>query len=114
MVRIPTHPNDPHQPRPAIIASLDSQNRHRNLILVIPLSTSISPADPRVHILIPKGEGGLTKDTHALCDLITSIDKQYLIRSLGNRVQDKYRIQLIAGVRIAMGDPDPALKQKVF
>jgi len=59
------------------------------------------------------GEGGLTKDAHALCERVTSLDKRFFVRAMGDRIHDKYRHQLIKGVRRAMGEPDPFLKSKV-
>jgi mRNA-degrading endonuclease toxin of MazEF toxin-antitoxin module len=116
MVRIPTHIHDRHQPRPAVVATLDkypavitstkAQNQNLHLILVVPLSSSLGDdVDEQIHVAIPQGEGGLDRDSYARCELITSIDKALLINPVGDGpIARSYRIEILAAVRRALGD----------
>ena len=106
-VRIPNQPNDPHQPRTAIIVSTDGRNKFANDVIVVPTtsSTNFKP-HPELHIHVPSGEGGLLKDSYARCDQVTTIDKSLLDLQgpLGNRIHLKYRWAIVDGVRVALGD----------
>ncbi len=107
-VRIPNQPNDPHQPRPAVIVSTDGRNKNANDVIVVPTtsSTNMSP-HPQLHIHIPAGEGGLPKDSYARCDQVSTIDKSLLDTAkgpLGNRIHLKYRWAILDAVRAALGD----------
>ena len=107
-VRIPNQPNDPHQPRTAVIVSTDGRNKYANDVVVVPTTSSpnLKP-HPEMHVHIPAGEGGLPKDSYAKCDQVTTIDKSLLDAAtgpLGNRFHLKYRWAIVDGVRVALGD----------
>ena len=105
IVKIPNQPNDPHQPRPVVVVSNNSQNKYLTSVIAIPTSSSISEAHPKLHVFLPKGTGGLSKDCYARCELITTIDKSLLVKGpLDKPLDIKYRWQLIEGVRFALGD----------
>jgi mRNA interferase MazF len=106
-VRIPNQPNDPHQPRTAVIVSPDGRNKYANDVIVVPTTSSLQKPHPEMHIHIPAGEGGLPKDSYAKCDQVTTIDKSLLDTAagpLGARIHRKYRWNILEGVRIALGD----------
>lgn len=55
----------------------------------------------KIHIEIPKGEGGLSKDSVAHCGQIRAIDKERIFEKLG--IFEHYRMALIgSGLRIAL------------
>jgi len=60
--------------RPALIVSSNALNRHALDVCVVPLST----VEHRAFSLRPKlraGDGGLERDSWAMCDQITTIEK---------------------------------------
>ena len=106
-VSIPNQPNDPHQPRPAIIIiSTNGRNKHTSDVVVVPTTSSQSfRPHPDVHIHIPAGEGGLPKASYARCDQISTIDKSLLSGGpLGAPVHLSYRWAMIAAIRRTVGD----------
>lgn len=106
LVNLPNQPKDPHQPRTAIIVSTDGRNKMATDIMVVPTTSAKDfNAHPLVHILIPKGEGGLAKDSFARCDQVTTLDKSFLSKGpLGLPIHLKYRWSLINAIRRAIGD----------
>lgn len=72
--------------RPAVVVSRDSFNAVESWrsIIVVPLTTSSSPAHrgPTV-VPIPKGPGGLSRDSVALCHQVTTLDRTKLVKRIG-------------------------------
>ena len=52
--------------RPVLVVSLDIRNKLANDIIVVPLSTNLRLAP--THVLLQKGEGGLSKPSMAKCE----------------------------------------------
>ncbi|HUT37645.1 MAG TPA: type II toxin-antitoxin system PemK/MazF family toxin [Planctomycetota bacterium] len=70
--------------RPAIIVSRNELNRGR-LVLVVPCTTARvreRAALPN-HVLLPRGEAGLSEDSVAQAHLIQHLDVSLLVRRLG-------------------------------
>lgn len=90
--------------RPVIIISNDGFNNTLDWksIIIIPLSTSSkqSVRGPTA-ILIPKGEGGLSKDSIALCHQVTTLDRSKLKKKLGTLSSEKME-ELGEGLKAAM------------
>lgn len=105
-VNIPNQPNDPHQPRTAIVVSTSGRNQHANDVIVVPTTSSKNfRPHPEVHVHIPAGEGGLAKDSYARCDQVTTLDKSLLANGpLGTPIHLSYRWKIIESVRRALGD----------
>lgn len=61
--------------RPVVVMSNDVINQRSQLVIVIPLTTNVTHLSPS-HVLIPRGEGGLTEDSKALTEQIRAMDKQ--------------------------------------
>lgn len=74
----PTDPPD-KGPRPVIIVSLDSRNRHERATtaLVVPLTTSVHRESP-FHVRLPAGETGLRADSAARAEDVTAVLKRDL------------------------------------
>ncbi|RTL45766.1 MAG: type II toxin-antitoxin system PemK/MazF family toxin [Candidatus Melainabacteria bacterium] len=106
-VNLPNQPNDPHQPRTAIVISPNGRNKSCNDIIVVPTTSSAKfRAHPLVHVLLPAGEGGLKRNSIVRCDQVTTIDKSLLgSGALGSPIGAKYQEQIIRGVRRAIADP---------
>ncbi len=77
LVNLPSKPKDIKN-RPALVISLDIRNKLANDIIVVPLSTTLRGAP--THVLVQKGEGGLSKASMAKCEQVTTIDKALLVR----------------------------------
>lgn len=73
--------------RPIVVVSHDGFNQTENwrTIIVVPVSTSLSQAR-RELTAIPlfEGEGGLTRDSVALCHQVTTLDKSKVKEKLGS------------------------------
>ena len=74
-VNFSNRPNDPHLPRPAVVISNDLRNDFSESVLAIPISGENRGKLLPSHVFLPKGTGGLTKDSRALCEQIASLDK---------------------------------------
>ncbi|MBU6455340.1 MAG: type II toxin-antitoxin system PemK/MazF family toxin [Cyanobacteria bacterium REEB67] len=81
-VDFPNRPGDPHLPRPAVVISNDLHNQYSDAVLVVPITDEGLHKRNRLlptHVFLPKGMGGLTKDSRALCEQIVSVDKSKLV-----------------------------------
>jgi len=63
--------------RPVVVMSNDVINQRSQLVIVVPLTTNVIRLSPS-HVLIPRGEGGLTEDSKVLAEQIRAMDKQRL------------------------------------
>ena len=108
MVYTPGQPDDPHQPRPAIVVSEDVRNRLRDDLIVIPLFSTGRLGPTRVPV--PARAGGLWRPGVLFCEEITTIDRDFLYRGpLGPRLSRPVLEAVLRAVRRALGDvvPDP-------
>lgn len=105
-VKLPTDPSE-KSPRPVVIVSLDSRNRHpaANTVLVAPLTGSVEK-EFDTHIRLSPGETGLHPSS-VRCEDLTVVKKEFLLEpKLPLRALSNTRICEIADkVRIAMGCP---------
>jgi mRNA interferase MazF len=69
--------------RPAIVLQNEMANRTSPTVTVVPLSTKIERVFP-FQVLIPAGEGGLTRDSKALCEQIRTLSTKRLLQHLGS------------------------------
>jgi len=103
-VKVPNQPNDPHQPRPAIVVSRDIRNQVAADVMVVPVfgeSTGYNDS----YVTVPAKEGGLTKESTAKCDQLTAISKKLLAQGpLGDRIDPALMRQIHYAVRRAMGE----------
>jgi mRNA-degrading endonuclease toxin of MazEF toxin-antitoxin module len=101
LVNLPSKPKDIKN-RPALVVSLDIRNKLANDIIVVPLSTTlrISPT----HVLLPEGEGGLSKASMAKCEQVTTIDKSLLIRGpFAGKIDGEKMSEIEKAIMIAIG-----------
>lgn len=99
-------PDDPHQPRTAVIVSTNGRNEAATDVIVVPTtsSTKFEP-HPYLHVQLPSGQGGLSKNSIARCDKVTTLDKRLLVNGpLGDVIHINYRSQIIHAIRRALGD----------
>ena len=70
--------------RPVLILQNNSINRFTSTFLAIPLTTNLRRASLPTCVLLSEGEGGLVKDSVALCHQLRVLDKSRLMRRLGS------------------------------
>lgn len=69
--------------RPAVVLQNELANRTSPTVTVVPLSTQVDRVFP-FQVLIPAGEGGLTRDSKALCEQIRTLSIRRLLQHLGS------------------------------
>jgi len=79
----PTQGSEQSGTRPVLIIQNNSINRFTSTFLTIPLTTNLRRASLPTCVLVRQGEGGLIKDSVALCHQLRVIDKLRLLRRLG-------------------------------
>lgn len=84
----PTQGSEQSGTRPVLIFQNNSINRFTSTFLTIPLTTNLRRASLPSCVLVRRGEGGLTKDSVALCHQLRVIDKLRLLRRLGTVSDD--------------------------
>lgn len=102
-VLLPNQPGDTHTPRPGLVVSLDVRNRLAGDVIVVPLSTNLRPLT--THVLVATGIGGLSQDSMAKCEQVTTLDKRLLGRGpLGGHVPDNVLNDVVRGIRRGIGE----------
>ena len=83
MVRLdPVLGSEVGKTRPAIVVQNDLANRSSPTVTVIPVSSSVDRVFPfQVHL--PAGEGGLERESKALCEQIRTVARSRLTQRLG-------------------------------
>src|SRR2546428_11358549 len=103
MVYTPGQPDDPHQPRPALVLSEDIRNRLRDDLIVIPIFSTGKSGPTR--LFLPSGHGGLRRSGLLYCEEITSMYRDFLYGGpLGPRVSSSVLVAVVLAVRRAVGD----------
>ena len=106
MVDIPGQPDDPHQPRPALVISEDVRNRLTDDVLVVPIFSTGRLGPTRVPLA--SGAGGLRRSGVLFCEEITTIDRDFLGRGrLGPRLPGSLLDAVVRAVSRALGDAIP-------
>jgi mRNA interferase MazF len=70
--------------RPVLIFQNNSINRFTSTFLTIPITTNLRRASLPTCVLVRQGEGGLIKDSVALCHQLRVLDGLRLKRRLGS------------------------------
>jgi len=101
LVNLPSKPKDVKN-RPALVVSLDIRNKLANDIIVVPLSSTLRPSP--THVLLPEGEGGLSKASMAKCEQVTTIDKSLLIRGpFAGKINIEKMSEIEKAIMVSMG-----------
>jgi mRNA-degrading endonuclease toxin of MazEF toxin-antitoxin module len=107
-VYTPGQPDDPHQPRPALVVSEDLRNRFGDDLIVVP-AFSHGRVGP-THVFLPAGAGGIPHGSVLFCEEITTIAERFLGDGpLGRRVPEPILQRVGRAVRRALGEalPEP-------
>jgi mRNA interferase MazF len=98
----PTRGREQDGTRPALVLSVDKFNHGpADLVIVVPI-TKTQRSIP-THVLVPKGEAGLTFDSYIKCEDLRSISKDRLVRYMGDvaytRIESVQRyVRLLLGL----------------
>jgi mRNA interferase MazF len=79
----PTQGSEQAGTRPVLIFQNDSINRFTSTFLTIPLTTNLRRASLPTCALLRQGEGGLDRDSVALCHQLRVLDRLRLKHRLG-------------------------------
>jgi len=102
----PGQPEDPHQPRPALVMSENVRNRSSDDLTVVPVFSEGHRGPTRVPLVA--GSGGIRRDSVLFCEEITTIHRQYLERGPWNGlVDDDTLAACVRAVRRALGEVLP-------
>lgn len=105
-VRTPGRPDDPHQPRPALVVSADVRNRLLPHAIVVPIYSAGAAGPTRVELAT--GTGGLRRDSVLFCEEVSTIDRDFFEKGpWGDRITDDVMTAAIRGVRRALGEVLP-------
>jgi mRNA interferase MazF len=84
----PTRGSEQAGTRPVLIFQNDLISKYTKTALAIPFTTNLRRASLPSCVLVPKGEGGLTSDSVALCHQLRVLDKGRLHKKLGEVSQE--------------------------
>lgn len=105
-VLVPGQPDDPRQPRPALVISEDVRNELTDDVIVVPIFSRGAPGPTRV--ALPAGSGGIAREGVLFCEEITTIDRDFLRRGpLGLPVDDEVLDRTCRAIRRAIGELVP-------
>jgi mRNA interferase MazF len=68
--------------RPAVIVSNNGINNNASVVIICPITEDKGKTSP-IHIFVPKGEGGLTKDSIVHCGQVRAVDKNRIGEKCG-------------------------------
>ena len=98
----PTRGSEQAGTRPVIIFQNNSINRFTSTFLTIPPTTNLRRASLPTCVLVRQGEGGLSKDSVALCHQLRVLDKLRLVRRLGT-ISDNVMAAIESSVAFTTG-----------
>lgn len=101
-VNFPNRPGDPHLSRPAIVISNDFRNEFTDSVLAVPLSGEARGKLLPTHIFLPKGTGGLDKDSRAMCEQIASLKKDCFVEGPIGKISSVIMTALVKALNKAV------------
>ena len=92
--------------RPVVIIQNDMGNQHAPTVIAVPLTGSTAKPDLPTHARVSCGEGGLWRDSIALCEQVRTLEKSRLGRRLGSLSPQTLRdVEKALGVSLDMTCP---------
>lgn len=102
-VYTPGQPDDPHQPRPALVISEDDRNRTRDSLIVVPIFSRGRVGPTRVSLQV--GMGDIAHDSILFCDEVSTLSDRFIADGpLGPQVSEHVLQEVVCGVRRALGE----------
>jgi|SRR5208283_3889928 len=91
--------------RPCVVIQNDIGNRFSSTTIVAPLTAaSHIKAQSPIYVLVKKGDGGVTKDSYALCDQIRTVDQQRF-RAVYGSLAPETIARIDAALLVSLGLP---------
>lgn len=69
--------------RPCVIVQRDAANRTSPTTIVVPLTDASGKTPSTIKPLVRAGDGGLAKDSIALCNQLRTVDRKRFVRKIG-------------------------------
>ena len=89
--------------RPVIVVSNNKANKNSNIITVVPMTSKVYKKRLPTHVFMDKLSTGLDKDSIALAEQITAIDKDMLEDKTGEIFDELAMEQLTTAIQIQVG-----------
>jgi mRNA interferase MazF len=86
----PTEGREIKKSRPSIVISSNAINKSADVVIVCPVTNPLGKGSP-IHVLIPRGEAGLTKESIAHCGQIRAVDKIRLGGKYGSLSEERMK-----------------------
>lgn len=86
--------------RPAVIVSNNVINTNYPTVVICPITDATGKNSP-IHIALAAGQGGLTKESVALCTQIRSVSTERLYEKIGNLSSDKMK-EIESGIKYVL------------
>ncbi len=77
--------------RPVVVIQNDTGNLHAPTVIAVPVTSSAGKPHLPTHAMLSKGEGGLWRDSIALCEQVRTLEKARLTQRLGKLSPDAMR-----------------------
>jgi mRNA-degrading endonuclease toxin of MazEF toxin-antitoxin module len=109
LVDTPHQPDDPHQPRPSLIVSVDARNLRSPTVSIVPIFSAARLGPTRVPIRA--GIGGIIHDSVLACEQLATLNKRFVVDGpLGGIVSLSLLGRVNRAIRRALGEvvPEPS------
>ena len=90
--------------RRALVISADALNRHALDVCVVPMTTLGRPKFS-LRVQVKPGEGGLSRDSWAKCDQVTTLEKNLLLYPPLGRLTDETLKTIEQAIKLALQLP---------
>ena len=90
--------------RPALVVSADALNRYALDVCVVPM-TSGARAKFSLRVQVKSGDAGLSRDSWAKCDQVTTLGKDLLLYPPLGRLTDETLKTVEQGIKLALQLP---------
>ena len=90
--------------RPALVISADALNRYALDVCVVPMTT-VERAKFSLRVQVKPGEAGLSRDSWAKCDQVTTLEKNLLLYPPLGRLTDATLKTIEQGIKLALQLP---------
>ena len=87
--------------RPVVVVSNDMANRFSPVISIVPMTANLNKTALPTHVYLRTS--GLDRASLALCEQVTTLDKQHLIRRLGAVDKAFQRLAIQHGLAVQLG-----------
>jgi mRNA interferase MazF len=101
----PTQGSEMQKTRPSVVVSNDVINERSAVVMICPVTGFTNKAG-RIHIFVPKGDGGLEKDSLVHCGQMRAVDKTRLVYKMGVLSESKMA-EIQTGLSIVLDLPRP-------